>query len=223
MSKLPLSVRATDAVHRVFVLGLFGITAVGTGSILFNIYANSDFGGMNKNKLKFNKEEFDEKRAHDSEEKHQRKIDISQLEPQQLVEIRKSTEQEIQHFTQSLQALQTAQSKLQDCVNTIDNMEASKGGDLLVPMTASLYLPGKVVQKDRFMVDIGTGYFVEKDAESARKVYSKKLSKLGDDSKKLKEILVQKNEILNNLTLVLRKKVMDQQQQQQQQQQQASA
>ncbi|KAF3989067.1 hypothetical protein FT663_03001 [Candidozyma haemuli var. vulneris] len=153
----------------------------------------------------------------------QRKIDISQLEPQQLVEIRKSTEQEIQHFTQSLQALQTAQSKLQDCVNTIDNMEASKGGDLLVPMTASLYLPGKVVQKDRFMVDIGTGYFVEKDAESARKVYSKKLSKLGDDSKKLKEILVQKNEILNNLTLVLRKKVMDQQQQQQQQQQQASA
>lgn len=108
-------------------------------------------------------------------------------------------------------------------MNTIDNMEASKGGDLLVPMTASLYLPGKVVQKDRFMVDIGTGYFVEKDAESARKVYLKKLSKLGDDSKKLKEILVQKNEILNNLTLVLRKKVMDQQQQQQQQQQQALA
>lgn len=142
----------------------------------------------------------------------QRKIDILQLEPQQILEIRKSTEQEIQHFTQSLQALQTAQSKLQDCVNTIDNMEASEGGDLLVPMTALLYLPGKVAQKDRFMVDIGTGYFVEKDADSARKVYKKKLTKLGEDSKKLKEILVQKNEIMNNLTLVLRKKAMDQQQ-----------
>lgn len=143
----------------------------------------------------------------------QRKIDILQLDPQQILEIRKSTDQEIQHFTQSLQALQTAQSKLQDCVNTIDNMEASKGEDILVPMTALLYLPGKVVQKDRFMVDIGTGYFVEKDAESARKVYKKKLTKLGEDSKKLKEILVQKNEIMNNLTLVLRKKVTEQQQQ----------
>ncbi|KAK8438981.1 hypothetical protein CJI97_004882 [Candidozyma auris] len=69
MSKLPLSVRVTDAVHRVFVLGLFGITAVGTGSILFNIYANSDFGGMNKNKLKFSREEFDEKRANEAEDK----------------------------------------------------------------------------------------------------------------------------------------------------------
>lgn len=145
----------------------------------------------------------------------QRKIDISQLEPQQIVEIRNSTEQEIQHFTQSLQALQTAQSKLQDCVNTIDNMQSSKGGELLVPMTASLYLPGKIVEKDKFMVDIGTGYFVEKDAESARKVYAKKLAKLGEDSKKLKEILVQKNEVMNNLTLVLRQKVMEQQQQQQ--------
>ncbi|QWU88292.1 hypothetical protein CA3LBN_002557 [Candidozyma haemuli] len=212
MSKLPLSVRVTDTVHRVFVMGLFGITAVGTGSILFNIYANSDFGGMNKNKLKFNREEFDESRSQATDDKHQRKIDISQLEPQQILEIRKSTEQEIQHFTQSLQALQTAQSKLQDCVNTIDNMGASEGGDLLVPMTASLYLPGKVAQKDRFMVDIGTGYFVEKDADSARKVYKKKLTKLGEDSKKLKEILVQKNEIMNNLTLVLRKKAMDQQQ-----------
>ncbi|PVH13463.1 prefoldin, alpha subunit [Candidozyma duobushaemuli] len=239
MSKLPLSVRVTDTVHRVFVMGLFGITAVGTGSILFNIYANSDFGGMNKNKLKFNREEFDESRSQATDDKQgakiaaqisneellnsstqphyippmsQRKIDISQLEPQQILEIRKSTEQEIQHFTQSLQALQTAQSKLQDCVNTIDNMGASEGGDLLVPMTASLYLPGKVAQKDRFMVDIGTGYFVEKDADSARKVYKKKLTKLGEDSKKLKEILVQKNEIMNNLTLVLRKKAMDQQQ-----------
>lgn len=69
MSKLPLSVRVTDTVHRVFVMGLFGITAVGTGSILFNIYANSDFGGMNKNKLKFNREEFDELRSQPTDEK----------------------------------------------------------------------------------------------------------------------------------------------------------
>lgn len=69
MSRLPFSVRATDAVHRIFVLGLFGITAVGTGSILFNVYANSDFSGMNKNKLKFDRQEFDEKRAQETQEK----------------------------------------------------------------------------------------------------------------------------------------------------------
>ncbi|SGZ47631.1 CIC11C00000000970 [Sungouiella intermedia] len=63
MSKLPLSVRVTDVVHRATVLGLVGIAVVGTGSIFFNIYANSDFAKMNKNKLKFHREEYEQARA----------------------------------------------------------------------------------------------------------------------------------------------------------------
>lgn len=140
----------------------------------------------------------------------QRRIDLTQLQPQQLAEIRKSTELEIQHFTQSLQALQTAQSKLQDCINTVNQMEASTNDSLLVPMTSSLYLPGKIASKDHYLVDIGTGYFVEKDAASAVQVYKKKITKLETDSKKLKEILVQKNDAINNINMVLRKKVIEQ-------------
>lgn len=146
----------------------------------------------------------------------QRRIDLSQLAPQQLAEIRKSTEQEIQHFTQSLQALQTAQLKLQDCINTIDSMEQSTTEDLLVPMTSLLYLPGKVKQKDQYLVDIGTGYFVEKTAKDAQVVYQKKLTKLDEDSKKLKDILILKNDAINNINMILRKKVAEMEQQQQQ-------
>lgn len=140
----------------------------------------------------------------------QRRIDLTQLQPQQLAEIRKSTEQEIQHFTQSLQALQTAQGKLQDCINTVNQMEKSTSDALLVPMTSSLYLPGKIVAKDLYLVDVGTGYFVEKNASSTVEVYKKKITKLEGDSKKLKEILVQKNDAINNINMVLRKKVIEQ-------------
>ncbi|KAF8000575.1 prefoldin alpha subunit [Metschnikowia aff. pulcherrima] len=140
----------------------------------------------------------------------QRRVDLSQLEPQQLVEIRKSTEQEIQHFTQSLQALQTAQLKLQDCISTIDSMDASENSEILVPMTSSLYLPGKTQEKGRYLVDIGTGYFVEKNSFDAKLVYQKKHTKLEGDLKKLKEILVQKNDIMNNINMVLRKIMMEQ-------------
>lgn len=149
------------------------------------------------------------------------RIEISQLQPQQLVELRKTTEQEISHFTQSLQALHTAQSKLQDCIQTISTMLASPANELLVPMTASLYLPGSIQDNKKYLVDIGTGYFVEKSAEDAQKVYEKKLLKLTDDSKKLKDILVQKNDVVNNLNLALRKKVMEAQQAQAQSQAQA--
>lgn len=143
------------------------------------------------------------------------KIDLSKLEPQQLVEIRLSTEKEIDHFTNSLQALQTVQTKLQDCVRTIDSMEQLKSSELLVPMTSSLYIPGHIKDKDQYLVDIGTGYFVEKSGKDAKQIYSKKLAKLDGDSKKLKDILVQKNAIINNINMVLRKMMMEQEQQKQ--------
>lgn len=138
-----------------------------------------------------------------------KKVDLNQLQPQQLVEFRKSIDQEINHFTQSLQALQTAQSKLKDCISSVESMEKSTNDELLVPLTSSLYLPGKITTKDQYLVDIGTGYFVEKLADDAKKVYETKINKLNDDSSKLKSILVQKNEILNNINLVLRKKMIE--------------
>lgn len=67
MAKLPLAVRATDTVHRLVVLGLVGISLVGTGGILFNIYANSEYSMLNKNKLKFDKAEYEEDRAKKTE------------------------------------------------------------------------------------------------------------------------------------------------------------
>ncbi|WLF77963.1 subunit of tubulin prefoldin [Lodderomyces elongisporus] len=143
------------------------------------------------------------------------KIDLNALPPQQLVEFRKNIDQEIAHFTQSLQALQTAQSKLKDCISSINNLEKSKDNDdMLVPLTSSLYIPGKSVSKQDYLVDIGTGYYVEKNAEDARKVYDKKIKKLDEDGKKLKDILVQKNEILNGINLILRRKVIEMEKQQ---------
>lgn len=135
------------------------------------------------------------------------KIDLAQLQPEQLVELRATTESEIQHFTQLLHALQTAQAKLNECVATIANMELAQLDDLLVPMTGSLYLPGKRKAKDQYLVDIGTGYFVEKTALEATKVYEGKLAKLAENATKLRDILGQKNNVMNSINMALRSKL----------------
>ncbi|KAG7661052.1 GIM5 [[Candida] subhashii] len=146
----------------------------------------------------------------------QTKIDLNQLAPQQLLEFRKNIDQEVTHFTQSLQALQTAQSKLKDCISSVDNMEKSKSEQLLVPLTSSLYIPGKAVKDSSYLVDIGTGYYVEKEAKDAKLVYEAKIKKLDEDAKKLKDILVQKNELLNGINMILRRKVIEMEKQEQQ-------
>lgn len=68
-SKLPASVRATDAIHRLAVLGLFGVCVFGTAGIAFNLYANSEYASWNKNKQLFNKEEYYKLREESTKDK----------------------------------------------------------------------------------------------------------------------------------------------------------
>lgn len=62
MTKVPFRVRATDVIHRATVLSLMAITFAGLGSIGFNVYSNSDYAKMNKLKLTFKEEQYDELR-----------------------------------------------------------------------------------------------------------------------------------------------------------------
>jgi prefoldin alpha subunit len=40
------------------------------------------------------------------------------------------------------------------------------GKQILVPLTASLYVPGTLQDADNVIVDVGTGFYVEKVVES---------------------------------------------------------
>jgi len=37
-----------------------------------------------------------------------------------------------------------------------------EGTPLLVPLTTSLYVPGRLASSEKVIVDVGTGYYVEK-------------------------------------------------------------
>ena len=45
-----------------------------------------------------------------------------------------------------------------------------------VPLTQSLYVPGRIVEADKMMVDVGTGYFVQKDQQKTAEFLGRKVS-----------------------------------------------
>ena len=49
----------------------------------------------------------------------------------------------------------------------------TKGTSILVPLTPSLYVPGKLSSPDTVLIDVGTGFYIEKDPDAAQ-VFSKK-------------------------------------------------
>ena len=73
-------------------------------------------------------------------------------------------------------------------------------------------MPGKLADTEHVLVDIGTGFYVEKSTADAQKFYNTKVDELGKNIKDLENIV---NGKANNLRMVeeaLRQKVLIEQQ-----------
>jgi len=107
--------------------------------------------------------------------------------------------------------LRTAQAKFRDCIKSISLgvNEATAGKSLLVPLTSSLYVPGHLTSSTHVLIDVGTGYFVEKSTTDATDFYNRKVKDLGDSLKDLEQVVNQKANNARVVEEVLRLKMMN--------------
>ncbi|EME87858.1 uncharacterized protein MYCFIDRAFT_26170, partial [Pseudocercospora fijiensis CIRAD86] len=137
-------------------------------------------------------------------------VDLAQLAPQQLSQVKKQLDDEVQHLSTSHQNLRTAQQKFRECKTSIEHGVAKSASDkaLLVPLTSSLYVPGTLAGTDTVLVDVGTGFFVEKSTSDAQKFYDGKIEELGKNIKDLENIVNSKANNLRVVEEVLRQKML---------------
>ena len=60
----------------------------------------------------------------------------------------------------------------------MNQMDKKEGTAVLVPLTGSMYVPGVIKETEKVLVDVGTGYYVEKDVTAANDYFSRKVSAL---------------------------------------------
>ncbi|KAL8781649.1 MAG: hypothetical protein Q9213_005914 [Squamulea squamosa] len=139
-------------------------------------------------------------------------INLSTLPIPQLTSIKNQLTQELQHLTNSFTQLRSAQAKFRDCIKSIkDGIEKdgkTEEQPILVPLTPSLYVPGKLASTETVLVDIGTGFYVEKTPPAARQFYTTKVEDLGKNLKDLETIVQGKQGNLNVVEDVLRQKMI---------------
>ena len=70
------------------------------------------------------------------------------------------------------------------------------GSEILVPLTQSLYVPGNLASTSTVIVDVGTGFYVEKTTSDAIKFYNGKVDNLSKNLGDLEKVLQGKNENL---------------------------
>lgn len=143
-------------------------------------------------------------------------LDISKFEPAQLAEIRQQLQQEIESLGDSFQKLRQAQAKFKSCAQTVDTLSKDKAATenkpLLVPLTSSLYVKGTLSDADRYMVDFGTGYYVERDSKNTITYFNQKVANLDKNIIQLEKVVNDKVSNLRAVEQVLQMKLSQQQQ-----------
>lgn len=88
----------------------------------------------------------------------------------------KQTEVEINTLVQSYKDLQDAKQKFKESLDAIKvQRELPNDKEILVPLTSSMYVPGKITDTDKYLIDVGTQYMVEKDANGAIDYFDRKM------------------------------------------------
>jgi prefoldin alpha subunit len=126
-----------------------------------------------------------------------KEIPIDYLSLEQLGYIGKQIEQELSSYSSYLTSLKVAYNKFVDNKEYVKDLVNCKEKELLVPITSSLYIPGKCSDITNVMVEIGTNYFVETNIEKAEKFCERKIGIIKENMEKIEEIIKNKTNHMN--------------------------
>ncbi|KAK5628189.1 hypothetical protein RRF57_003904 [Xylaria bambusicola] len=142
-------------------------------------------------------------------------VNLDTLSVQQLTQVKNQLDQELEHLTSSFTQLQAAQAKFRDCLRCVQG----ENKPVLVPLTNSLYVSGTLASASHVIVDVGTGFYVEKvrwisstssllhdlmynysqSIKSAAEFYENKMTEVGVNIKELEGIVQSKT---NNIRVI---------------------
>ncbi|KAG5998059.1 hypothetical protein E4U52_001894 [Claviceps spartinae] len=141
-------------------------------------------------------------------------INLDTLEPQQLSQVKQQLDEELEHLTTSYAQLHGAQNKFKECLRCVDSRtkfaddKTASSNSVLVPLTNSLYVKGEISNNETVLVDVGTGFLIEKKLKAARDFYEDKSNGLASNLKELEAIVQRKQANVRAVEEVLRHKIM---------------
>ncbi|KAJ8612503.1 hypothetical protein CTAYLR_003688 [Chrysophaeum taylorii] len=139
-----------------------------------------------------------------------REVDIASLSLDQLNQLKQQHEQEIQNYTAQHSDMKQLESRFKESRSALEVIATdpnAEGRELLVPLTQSLYVPGKIVDAENVLVDIGTGYYVEKSVAAAKDLLDRRVDLVTKNSDSVTQVVMQKQRNLEAIVMMMQYKL----------------
>ena len=143
-----------------------------------------------------------------------REVNIGSLPLEQLNGLKTQHENEIRDLQGQLETLHGAKNRFTIARRCIDEMKATEAGtELLVPLNGSLYVPGSIADNEKVIVELGTGYFAEKNMDDAKSLIDRKMQLVQASIESIEDIGGKKRKNLEQIMQVMQFKLQQQQSQ----------
>ncbi|KFO21271.1 Prefoldin subunit 5 [Fukomys damarensis] len=136
-------------------------------------------------------------------------VNITELNLPQLEMLKNQLDQEVEFLSTSIAQLKVVQTKYveaKDCLNVLNKSNEALGITVLRPLDylglmsytfeqqgVLMYVPGKLHDVEHVLIDVGTGYYVEKTAEDAKDFFKRKIDFLTKQMEKIQPALQEKH------------------------------
>ena len=77
---------------------------------------------------------------------------------------------------------------------------------MLVPITSSLYVPGETTQVQSVLIDVGTGYYIEKSVVEAQAFLKRKIELMAGQGVSVRQAAAIKSQHLDQVLRVMNQK-----------------
>uniref|UniRef100_A0A8I5Y1V4 Prefoldin subunit 5 n=1 Tax=Rattus norvegicus TaxID=10116 RepID=A0A8I5Y1V4_RAT len=126
-------------------------------------------------------------------------INITELNLPQLEMLKNQLDQEVEFLSTSIAQLKVVQTKYveaKDCLNVFP-----------LTLASQMYVPGKLHDVEHVLIDVGTGYYVEKTAEDAKDFFKRKIDFLTKQMEKIQPALQEKHAMKQAVVEMMSQKI----------------
>ncbi|XVE92943.1 hypothetical protein REPUB_Repub01dG0147500 [Reevesia pubescens] len=134
--------------------------------------------------------------------------DLEKMSLEQLKAVKEQADIDVNLLQDSLNNIRTATGRLEIASTALNDLSLRpQGKKMLVPLTASLYVAGTLDDADKVLVDIGTGYFVEKTMAEGKDYCERKINLLKSNFDQLIEVASKKKTLADEAGVTLQAKL----------------
>lgn len=124
-------------------------------------------------------------------------LDLDKRSIEELNNLKQQEETHLEVIKSHFKTMRISAAKLLASKNALTTIDPShEGAELLIPLTESLYVPGKMRDVRKVIVDLGTGFYVEKENQKAVDFLDRKWKLVEENSKQIMKAI---NETKRNL------------------------